>query len=88
MAQLVQNPPAMWETWVRTLGWEDPLERKRLPTPVSWPGKFHRLYSPWGHKESDMTKELSLSVIKYYDERLLNITDVEILLCISNDNPI
>ena len=27
MAQLVKNPPAMWETWVRSLGWEDPLER-------------------------------------------------------------
>ena len=26
MAQLVKNPPAMWETWVRSLGWEDPLE--------------------------------------------------------------
>ena len=25
-AQLVKNPPAMWETWVRSLGWEDPLE--------------------------------------------------------------
>ena len=24
MAQLVKNPPAMWETWVRSLGWEDP----------------------------------------------------------------
>ena len=35
-----------------------------------------------------MTKQLSLSVIKYYDEHLLNITDVEILLCISNDYPI
>jgi len=41
-----------------------------------------------GHKELYMTKEISLSVIKYYDERLLNITDVEIFLCISNDNPI
>ena len=27
MAQLVQNPPAMWETWVRSLDWEDPLEK-------------------------------------------------------------
>ena len=27
MAQLVNNPPAMWETWVQTLGWEDPLEK-------------------------------------------------------------
>ena len=26
MAQLVKNPPAMWETWVQPLGWEDPLE--------------------------------------------------------------
>ena len=26
VAQLVKNPPAMWEAWVRSLGWEDPLE--------------------------------------------------------------
>jgi len=26
MAQLVKNCPATWETWVRPLGWEDPLE--------------------------------------------------------------
>ena len=26
-----------------------------LPTPVLWLGEFHRLYSPWDHKESDMT---------------------------------
>ena len=27
VAQLVKNPPAMRETWVQTLGWEDPLEK-------------------------------------------------------------
>ena len=27
LAQLVKNPPAMQETWVRSLGWEDPLEK-------------------------------------------------------------
>ena len=27
MTQLVKNPPAMWETWVQSLGWEDPLEK-------------------------------------------------------------
>ena len=27
MAQLVKNPPAMWETWVWSLGWEDPQEK-------------------------------------------------------------
>ena len=26
VAQLVKNPPAMQETWVRSLGWEEPLE--------------------------------------------------------------
>ena len=27
MVQLVKNPPTMWETWVRSLGWEDTLEK-------------------------------------------------------------
>ena len=27
VTQLVKNPPAMWETWVRSLSWEDPLEK-------------------------------------------------------------
>ena len=27
VAQLIKNPPAMWETWVQSLGWEDPLEK-------------------------------------------------------------
>ena len=29
MAQLVKNLPAMRETWVQSLGWEDPLEKRR-----------------------------------------------------------
>ena len=32
-----------------------------LPTPVFWPGEFHGLYSPWCHKESDMTEQISLA---------------------------
>ena len=36
-----------------------PGEGERLPIPVFWPGEFHGLYSPWGHKESDTTKRLS-----------------------------
>ena len=27
VAQLVKNPPTMWETWVQSLGWDDPLEK-------------------------------------------------------------
>ena len=30
VAQLVKNPPAMWETWVRSLGLEDPLEKGKV----------------------------------------------------------
>ena len=29
MPQLVKNPPAMWETWVPSLGWEDPLGKEK-----------------------------------------------------------
>ena len=35
---------------------------ERLPTPVFWPGESHGLYSPWGHKESDTTEQLSHSL--------------------------
>ena len=54
MAQLVKNLPAMQETWVQSLGWEDPLEKGTATH--FWPGEFHGLYSPWGHKESDTTE--------------------------------
>ena len=59
MAQLVKNLPEMWETWVRSLGWEEMLEKGKATTPVFWPGEFHGLNSPGGHKELDMTEQLS-----------------------------
>ena len=31
VAQTIKNPPAMWETWIQCLDWEDPLE-KRMAT--------------------------------------------------------
>ena len=31
VAQLVKNLPTMWETWVRSLGWKDPLEKGKAP---------------------------------------------------------
>ena len=30
VAQLVKNLPAMWETWLQSLGWEDPLEKEKV----------------------------------------------------------
>ena len=60
VAQTVKNLPAMQEIWVQSLGWEDSLEKGMATTPEFWPGEFQELYSPWGHKESDMTERLSL----------------------------
>ena len=36
VAQLVKNLPAMQETWVQSLGWDDPLEKGKATTPVFW----------------------------------------------------
>ena len=58
----MKNLPAAQETWVLSLGWEDSLEEEKATyIPVFWPGEFHGLYSLWGHKESDMIGQLSLS---------------------------
>ena len=51
----------MQETWVRSLGLDDPLgDGNENHTPGFLPGEFHGQrslvgYSPWGHRESDMT---------------------------------
>ena len=39
--------------------------REELPTLVFWPGEFHRLHSPWGHKELDIAEQLSLSLSRH-----------------------
>ena len=41
VAQTVKNLPAMWETQVQSLAWEDPLEREWQPTTVFLPREFH-----------------------------------------------
>ena len=60
LAEMVENPPAMWETWVWALGWEDLLEEGMathssilawIEEPVG--------YRPWGRKELDTTGQLS-----------------------------
>ena len=63
MAQLVKNLPARWETWVQSLGWEDPLEKGKAThsSIMAWRIPWT---SPWGHKASGATKRLSLSLRK------------------------
>ena len=41
VAQMAKNLPAVWETWVQSLGWEDSLEKEWQPTPVFLPGESH-----------------------------------------------
>ena len=57
MAQTVKRLSAMQETRVRSLGWEDPLEKgvATHSSILAW-REFHGLYSPWGSKESDITE--------------------------------
>ena len=59
VAQLVKNPPAVRETWVQSLGWEDPLEKGKA-NPLQYSGLENPMDSPWGLKELDTTEWLSL----------------------------
>ena len=60
VAQTVKNQPAMWETWVQSLGWEDPLEEDMTThsSILAWRISMRILvgYCPWGCRESDMTE--------------------------------
>ena len=58
---VVKNLPAMQETWVQSLGWDDPLEKGMATHSSILAWRFHGQrslagYSPWGRKESDMTE--------------------------------
>ena len=61
VTQLVKNPPAMWETWVQSLGWEDPLGKGKAShsSILAW-------RVPQGCKELDMTERLSLSSVHQF----------------------
>ena len=70
VAQMVKNLPAVQETWVQSLGQEDPLEKGMASTPLFLPGEFHgqRTWEATVHtqglKESDTTEQLTLSLSK------------------------
>ena len=64
VAQLLKNPPAMQETWVRSLGWEDTLKKGKATHSSILPWRI-----PWGHKELDTfhneSERLSLSFFTF-----------------------
>ena len=63
VAQLIKNPPAMQETWVRSLDWEDPLEGEMathssiLAWEIPWTEEPGGLQS-WGHKDLDTAEHV------------------------------
>ena len=71
---MLMNLPAMQETWIRSMSWEDPLQ-EGMATPVFLSGEFHGQrslvgYSPWGCKELDMTEQLTHFL--FYQEFVTN----------------
>ena len=63
MAQRIKHLPAMRETRVQSLGWEDPLEKEMATHSRILPGESHGQrslagYSPRGRKESDTTERV------------------------------
>ena len=90
MAQRLKRLPAMWETWVRSLGREDPLEKEMathssiLAWRIPWTEELGGLQS-MGRKELDTTERFHF-IIKahcHFSSRLLTWTIFEI--CVAKD---
>ena len=64
MSQLVKNLPAMRETWVQSLFWEDPLEKGMAThsSILAWRIPWTVPKSAWGHKESGTTEPTNTNI--------------------------
>ena len=74
---MVKNLPAMQETWVQSLGWEDPLweEMATISSVLAW--RIPWTEEPWGRKKLDMTEQLntfSLFIFNYAKRKVGKIT--------------
>ena len=85
MVQRLKHLPAMWETWVRSLGQEDPLEKEMaahssiLAWRIPWMEELGGLQST-GHKESDTTERLHFQSLCMTDCRF-TIASLQMKLC-------
>ena len=59
MAQTVKNPPTLWETWVRSLGQEDPLEKEMATHSSILAWKI-----PWA-EEPDRLQSMALQRVRH-----------------------
>ena len=66
VAQMIKNLPAMWETWIQPVGWEDSMEKEMVTHSSILSCRISRTeepagYSLWSYKEFDITDGLTLS---------------------------
>jgi len=66
VTQRLKRLPAVWETWVQSLGREDPLEKEMATysSMLAWRRSVVGC-SPWGHKELDITEQLHFKGIEF-----------------------
>ena len=82
---MVKHLPIMWETQVRSLAWENPLEKEMathystLAWKIPWMEEPGRLYSPWGRKQSYTTEKLNFHFLSLSFQTYLNGISEKIL---------
>ena len=83
MAHLVKNPPAMWETWVQSQGWEDTLEKGKATHSSIMAWRIPGQYSPWSVKVRHdwviftefISKDIYGSLITYIHEFIIDYAE-------------
>ena len=75
MTQLVKNPLEMWQAWVWSLGWENPLENGKATHSSIWAWRIL-----WGRKELDTTELLSLFFLCYLQRNPLPSAHILLIL--------
>ena len=66
MAQIVRNPPAMRETWVQSLDWEDPLEKGKATHSSILAWRISRTEEPGGLQSMGLQRVRQLSDLLSY----------------------
>ena len=84
VAEMVKNLAAVQETGVRSLGQEDPPDKEMATNPVYLPGEFHEQrslagYRQRGHRESDTTERLTLSLSDTANEKMASCKPYRII---------
>ena len=73
MVQMAKKPPAIRETWVQFLGWEDPLEKEMATYSMFWPGESMDIRGVWQATVYWVAKSWTqLSDFHFYNTIILN----------------